>query len=109
MNRLFSVMLLVLAAFCSVPASAKDSEPSPSSAEPQRELIYCADLMTSEEREAYRELMRAARTPQEQSELRAAHQEQMHARARELGLDPVECEPLRMRESLNSSPLGDKP
>jgi hypothetical protein len=53
--------------------------------------------MTHEEREAYRAGMRAARTPQERAELRQAHQEEMRARARERGMDAMECEPQRLR------------
>ena len=101
MNRLFGAMVgTVVAMLCSLPAWAADKEQLLSPDEQQRELIYCADLMTHEEREAYRERMRTARSSQEQAALRQAHQEEMRARARERGIDPIECEPQRQRERL---------
>lgn len=51
----------------------------------KRELIYCADRMTHEEREAYRARMRAARTIEEKDKIRAAHQAEMRARAASQG------------------------
>lgn len=44
----------------------------------KRELIYCADQMTHEEREANRAKMQAARTRDEKSKIRANHQADMH-------------------------------
>lgn len=110
MNRLYSSMFgLALAALLSLPALAEDTKQPPSSTEQTRELIYCADLMTHEEREAYRASMREASTPQERAEVRKAHQEEMHARARERDLDPIECIPQRQRERLRLRLHGDKP
>ena len=57
----------------------------------KRELIYCADRMTHEEREAYRAKMQAARTIEEKEALRAAHRAEMQARAASQGT--VYCEP----------------
>jgi hypothetical protein len=91
---------MILASLCSLPVLAADREQVSSPNAQQRELIYCADLMTHEEREAYRAQMRAARTPEEKAALRQAHQEAMRARARERGIDPMECEPQRVRERL---------
>ncbi|MBI4996954.1 MAG: hypothetical protein HZA64_12705 [Rhodocyclales bacterium] len=54
----------------------------------RRELIYCADRMTPEEREAYRAGMRAARTLEEKQALRAAHRAEMQARAAAQGGAP---------------------
>lgn len=59
----------------------------------KREIIPGSELMTSQERESYRQRMRAARTPQEQEQVRAAHVTQIRARARLRGLqlaDPGE-------------------
>ena len=101
MNRLFSAIFgMAVATLCSCPASATDREQLSSPDDQQRELIYCADLMTHAEREAYRARWRAAQNPQEQAALRQAHQEEMRARARGRSLDPIECEPLRQRERL---------
>ena len=81
----------------SAPAQAQ-SAGEPSQAAEQRELIYCADKMTHEEREAYRASMRAARTPAEKAVLRQAHQQEMQARARQGGGDAEQCIPLRQRQ-----------
>lgn len=99
MKKIFSVAVLIsLATFSSVSTSADETEKTSTPSQQSRELIYCADLMTHEERETYRASMRAARTQQERAELRQAHQETMRARARERGLDDVTCEPLRLRQ-----------
>lgn len=104
MNRLYGALCgMAIATFCNVATAAEDS--GPSSAVQQRELIYCADLMTPAEREAYRERMRAARSPEQRAALREAHQEDMRARARERGMEALECEPLRQRRRLR----GDAP
>lgn len=50
-----------------------------------RELIYCADLMSHEEREDYRSRMRAAATWEARQTLRAAHRAEMQERARQAG------------------------
>ena len=96
MNGRMIVMLgLAVAALGALPAAAQQPD-QPPAAEP-RELIYCADLMTPAEREAYRASMRAVRTPQERAAVRQAHRDQMHARARERGVDVMQCEPQRQR------------
>lgn len=58
----------------------------------RRELIYCADRMSHEEREAYRARMRATRTPEEKEALRTAHRAEMRARAAKQGAADA-CEP----------------
>ena len=94
---LWGVLAMALFAV-STPAHAQSAgEQSPAAAE-QRELIYCADMMTHEEREAYRARMRAARTPEEKAALRQAHQQEMQARARQSGGDAEQCLPLRQRQ-----------
>jgi hypothetical protein len=97
---------MAMTALCalSAPAQAQSNgEQSAGAAEP-RELIYCADLMTHDEREAYRSRMRAARTPQDKAALRQAHRQDMQARARERGIGTPQCEPLRQRERGGVSP-----
>lgn len=83
MSRLrISMLMLALAvpaAFAQPPAE-------------KRELIYCADRMSHEEREVYRAKMRAARTLEEREQLRAAHRAEMQARAAGQG-NAVDCEP----------------
>lgn len=95
-GRMIVICGLVVAALGTPPATAQEPGPAPASTEP-RELIYCADLMTPAEREAYRASMRAVRTPQERAAVRQAHRDRMHARARERGVDVLQCEPQRQR------------
>jgi uncharacterized membrane protein len=68
--------LMLLGTLSGVASAQPAGEPAA-----RRELIYCADRMSHEEREAYRATMRAARTPEEKQALRAAHQAEMQARA----------------------------
>lgn len=84
-----AIAIAGISGFSSVAAAQEKGEKAPVT----RELIYCANLMTPEEREAYRARMRAARSAAEQAELRAAHQRDMQARARERGIDPAQCVP----------------
>ena len=60
----------------------------------QRELIYCADQMSHEEREAYRVKMQSAKTPQDKETVRSQHRLEMQERARAAGREGV-CEPPR--------------
>ena len=58
-------------------------------AQPQakkQEQVYGSQLMTREERVAYRAKMRAAKTPEEREKIRAEHHEQMKVRAKERGV-----------------------
>ena len=48
--------------------------------------IYGSQLMTAQERNDYRERMRAAKTAQEREQIRAEHHARMQARAKERGL-----------------------
>ena len=102
-NALFAMAFAIL---CSLPAWAADKEPDSSSTNQQRELIYCADYMTHEEREAYRAKKRAARTPEEREAVRQAHKSEIDARLRKQGIDPLECEPQRYRERLRLRQRG---
>ena len=52
----------------------------------QQEQIYGSQLMTPEERTAYRARMRAAKTQEERERIRAEHHEQMKMRAKEKGV-----------------------
>lgn len=72
-------MVVALASLSALSAMAAESLPAPPVE--KRELIFCADRMTHEEREAYRAKMRAARTLEEKETLRAAHRAEMQARA----------------------------
>ncbi|BAN35960.1 hypothetical protein SCD_n02151 [Sulfuricella denitrificans skB26] len=96
-TEVFWSILVIMLLVVSAPLRAQGAGEPPQAAE-QRELIYCADKMTHEEREAYRASMRAARTPEEKAALRQAHQQEMQARARQSGGDAEQCIPLRLRQ-----------
>lgn len=63
-----------------MPAAAATTQPV------KREIIPGSELMTSQERERYRQRIRAAATPQEEEKVRADHVQQMQERARVRGL-----------------------
>lgn len=110
MNKLYNTLFgLAFVLLGSLPALAADKETVATTANQQREIIYCADYMTHEEREAYRAQMRAARTPDEKAAVRQAHQNEMRARLNKRGIDPVECEPQYQRERLRLRQRGGKP
>ncbi|GEM_PF-2230758 len=96
-TEVFWGILALTLCVVSAPVLAQSAGEPPQAAE-QRELIYCADKMTHEEREAYRARMRAARTHAEKAALRQAHQQEMQARARQGGGDAEQCLPLRQRQ-----------
>lgn len=52
----------------------------------KREIIPGSELMTSQERERYRQRIRGAKTPEEEQKIRADHVGQMRERARLRGL-----------------------
>lgn len=88
-----TIRALLAATLCQyAPAHAQNAPPVAE----QRELIYCADQMTHEEREVYRAKMRAARTAEEKETLRQAHRLEMQSRAQQRG-GGVQCEPVRLR------------
>lgn len=86
MKRILPCLSLVM---LMVPFVSNAQTPVPP-AEP-RELIYCADRMTHEEREAYRAKMRAARTLEEKQAIRATHRAEMQGRA--AGQPGITCDP----------------
>jgi len=57
--------------------------------------IYGSQMMTAQERQAYHERMRAAKTVQERERLRQEHHEQMVVRARERGITLPDQPPMR--------------
>ena len=57
--------------------------------------IYGSQMMTTQERQAYRERMRTAKTAEERERLRLEHHEQMVLRARERGITLPDQPPMR--------------
>lgn len=88
-QRTMRLLLLVLPAMAAQAVAQQATAP----ANPvQRELIYCADQMSHEEREAYRVKMQAARTLEAKEVLRTAHRSEMQQRARAAGREG-QCQP----------------
>jgi hypothetical protein len=54
--------------------------------QPKREIIPGSELMTSQERERYRQRIRGAKTPDEEQKVRSEHLHQVRERARLRGL-----------------------
>lgn len=96
--RVKLLTLVVLSSLASVVMAQEPSVPVE-----KRELIYCADLMTHEEREAYRTKMQAARTIEEKTKIRADHQTIMQARAVSQSRAGV-CEPQGQGPGLGRGP-----
>jgi hypothetical protein len=68
----------------------------PWSAEAQsQEPIYGSQLMTEQERSAYRDRMRSTKTAEEREKIRAEHHKQMTERAKERGVTLPEEPPVR--------------
>lgn len=101
-TEVFWGVLAITLFVVSSPAQAQSAGEQPQATE-QRELIYCADKMTHEEREAYRAHMRAARTSEEKAALRQVHQQEMQARVRQSSGDAEQCLPLRQRQRRGQS------
>lgn len=90
-----SIRLLLLA--LTAAAAQAVAQPAAAPASPvQRELIYCADQMSHEERAAYRAKMQATRSAAEKEALRTAHRREMQERARAAGREG-QCQPLGPR------------
>jgi hypothetical protein len=62
-----------------------------------QDQVYGSQLMTQEERNAYRDRMRAAKTEQEREQIRKEHHEQMKVRAKEKGVTLPDEPPARGR------------
>jgi hypothetical protein len=62
-----------------------------------QDQIYGSQLMTQEERNVYRNRMRAAKTEQEREQIRNEHHEQMKVRAKEKGVTLPDEPPARGR------------
>lgn len=60
-----------------------------------QEQIYGSQLMTAQERKAYRAKMRTARTAEERERIREEHHKAMQVRAREKGLELPDSPPPR--------------
>ena len=93
------LMVSALATALSLPtgfALAADPEPAPAKAQtPKSEPIYGSQLMTQQERTEYRAKMSAAKTVEEQEQIRKEHHEQMQERAQARGVTLPDEPPAR--------------
>jgi hypothetical protein len=93
------LMVSALATALSLPtgfALAADPEPAPAKAQtPKSEPIYGSQLMTPQERAEYRAKMSAAKTVEEQEQIRKEHHEQMKERAQAHGVTLPDEPPAR--------------
>lgn len=81
------VMLAALAfALSALPAAGQESGSGGAPAPVKREMIPGSELMTSQEREQYRQRIRAAKTPETEQNVRDDHYRRMQERARLRGL-----------------------
>lgn len=62
-----------------------------------RDRIYGSQLMTNEERDQYRDKMRAAKTSKERQQVRAEHHERMMERAKAQGMKLPDAPPAQSR------------
>lgn len=80
------VVGMALGALVALPAFAQDA-PAGAGGTPQAaEQVYGWQLMTPQERAAYRSKMRSLKTAQEREQFRLEHQKLMEERARERGV-----------------------
>jgi hypothetical protein len=79
-----------LAILTPAPAKAADVPSAPAATVQKKAMaqdrIYGSQLMTAEERNAYRERMKQAKTPAERDRIRKAHHADMQQRAKERGV-----------------------
>jgi hypothetical protein len=84
MKAVFQIAISIAAA-AAMAAAAIDAIGEPP-APVKREIIPGSELMTSQERERYRQRIRAAQAPEEERKVRDDHIKQMRERARLRGL-----------------------
>lgn len=97
MKRSFMVSALATSLSLSAGfALAADPTPTEENAQAQQQKqIYGSQLMTQQERNAYRAKMRAAKTAEEQEQIRKEHHEAMKERAQARGVTLPDEPPTR--------------
>ena len=97
LKRSISISLLAGAlAVAAWPVSAADQARDRAQKQTEdQERIYGSQLMTEEERNEYRAMMRAAKTAEEREKIRAEHHERMKVRAKERGMTLPDEPPAR--------------
>lgn len=80
------IAVAVLGALTALATPVIAQEQTPAKPQQQRERIYGYQMMTDEERNAYREKMRNAKSAEERQAIRDEHHKAMQARAKERGV-----------------------
>jgi len=96
--QLLLALLAGALVFADAPAEAAEQERSKDKIQSQtqdQERIFGNQLMTDNERNEYRERMRAAKTAQEREKIRNQHHERMVARAKEKGVTLPDETPMK--------------
>lgn len=94
MRSLFiSIMIGTLALPAAFVMAAEDNPAQERLQFRDQEQVYGSQLMTEQERNEYRERMRAAQTVEERERIRQEHHEQMQERARAQGLSLPDTPP----------------
>ena len=88
---------LVLAAALSMALAWSSIDAAETARPAGREIIPGSELMTSQERERYRQRIRGAKSDDDEARIRTQHVEQMRERARLRGLRLAEPEPAPSR------------
>jgi hypothetical protein len=106
--RILLMALLIGVSFFGGPAWGTDPAQAQEQTQSQeQEQIFGSQLMTPEERAAYRDRLRAAKTAEEREKIRQEHHELMEARAKERGVTlPEEPPPSGMRPGDGMGPGG---
>jgi hypothetical protein len=104
------VILATVAAGVSLPTLAADQARDQDQTRAQDQIrdqdIYGSQMMTAQERNEYRNKMRAAKTAQERERIRAEHHEQMKMRAKERGVTLPDAPPAGHGPGMGPGPGG---
>jgi len=103
-ETLLAAVLFALSASPAAGADAPQSPPRPGSTKKTQttDTIYGSQMMTAEERDAYRAKMRSAKTQAERDQIRKEHHDEMRQRAKDRGVTL----PDQPRTSRQAGPRG---
>ncbi|MDD3761991.1 MAG: hypothetical protein PHP86_01685 [Nevskiales bacterium] len=104
-QRLNTALRAALCAAALTAAAHAQGNPPPAPDTQAQEQIYGWQLMTQQERDAYRASMRNARTVEARQQIQAAHHAQMQQRAAERGVT-LPDQPLRQPGAMRGSGQG---
>ena len=104
------ILIAAVATGISLPALAQDQTRTQDQTKAQDQIrdqdIYGSQMMTVQERNEYRNKMRAAKTAQERERIRAEHHERMKVRAKERGMTLPDEPPVGRGPGMGPGPGG---